>query len=249
MKYTLIIVFSFIFLCCTNQNKDDVKEQNIFSQDSDIMPNTDTWTVVMDTTIDGVEYSIKTPNDTINNTVFFFYGHDKYYQLDAEKLGFHKYIDDYSEFRYPQVVIYRPSTAKFEQQKLVIKPNYYLLTLSNSGYMFMNVCILFKDSVEIKKCHIFPKHESDLIDFSDDGGDWMWAFFFDIEKEILVTEERLGSYNTGTYLVTVYKIEEDTIIRVAENVNNHENYNYFKKKDHPFERMMMDNIRKTMKKK
>jgi hypothetical protein len=168
------------------------------------------------------------------------------FQLDTKRLGFHKGVSKWY-FEYPtKISVYDSDINNFKDETLIIKPNYFLFALSDNHGMFENICILFKDKKGIKNCYILPNHHSKLVNFSDSSDNMVWANYYDHSKEIIVTEERLAYYNTGPYLVSVFKIEKDSIIQIGERINNHENYKYFKDKKNTFERMLKDNAKRIL---
>ena len=234
----ILLLFFALYGCGKERNSD--KNEAVSSSDS--ITSVKPWVILLDTTIEGKRYGIISPNDTINNTLFFIYDNDKIFQLDAEKLGFHQGIYKWF-FECPVITnVYNSTNNTFGEEKIIVEPNYFLFTLSNSGGIFEYICVLFKDSTTIKNCYIIPSVPSKLVDFSGYKRCMMWCSYFDRNNEILVTEERLAYYNTGPYLVSVLKIEKDTIISIGENINNHENYKRFKKREdpNPFVWMMKD---------
>jgi len=208
------------------------------------------WLVLFETTIDGVEYSVKSPNDTINNTLFFFYDNDKSFQLDAERLEFHKGISEWY-FKFPDTAIsvYNSIGKSFEYKNFIVTNNYYLFPISANGSLFHYICVLFRDSLGVKKCEILPLPDSYSRNHENDISSTMWCSYYDEQQEFLVTEERLAYYNTGPYLVTVWKIEKDTLIHIGERINNHENFKRFRKKENCFVWMLKDEAQKIMLKK
>jgi hypothetical protein len=242
MKYLIgIIVALTIITGCKNGDSSDLCDSTMDPKDFGI--SSKQWISLLDTTIDGIRYHIVSPNDSINNTLFFFYDKNKLFQLDAKRFGFQNGVSK-CHFEYPtKISVYDSNIKDFKDETLIIRPNYYMFALSDNGGMFENICILFKDNKEVQKCYILPDHHSKLVNFSDSSDNMVWCSYYDINKEILVIEERIASYNTGPYLVSAYKIEKDTIIMIGESINNHENYTYFKGENNIFERMLKNNAK------
>ena len=233
VKYiSMIFILFVIFESCENPNKIasiSVEKSNITSID------TASWLKLFDTIIDNKRYGLISPNDTINNTIFF-YADNEIFQLNSKKLEFDKGISDF----YMEVSVYYKSSKIIRYEKIIIRPNYYFFVLSNSRGMFQYICILFRGEKGIKKCLIFPNHLSKLVNFGNSSINMLWCSYFDSENEIFATEERIADYNSGPYLVSVYKINKDTISCIGESINNHENFKQFKKEQAPFDWMLID---------
>jgi hypothetical protein len=207
---------------------------------NDTIKNVESAIILFDTTIEGIRYRLKSPNCTVNNSLFFFVNNNMSYKLDAEKLGFDNGVSKWF-FKYPgSVCVYNSDSLTYHNEKLIVKNGYYLFALSDNGGTSESICVLVRDSVEVKKCFILPDHHSNLINFGDSSMNMLWCSYFDINSDILVLEERIAYYNEGPYLVTVIKIENDTIVHLGEIINNHENYIRFKDGDNVFYKMMKE---------
>lgn len=239
IAYCTVFAITFCFFVgCNNNQMPNLQDRH--SKMSDTIKIAESAITLFDTTIEGIRYCLKSPNDTVNNSLFFFANNNMSYELNAEKLGFANGVSKWF-FKYPgSVCVYNSDNLTFQNEKLIVKNGYYLFVLSDNGGTFESICVLFRDSVEVKKCFILPDYQSNLINFSDSSMNMLWCSYFDINNDILVIEERTAYYNEGPYLLSVIKIENDTIVHIGEIINDHENYTRFKDGDNVFYRMMKE---------
>jgi hypothetical protein len=113
--------------------------------------------------------------------------------------------------------------------KILIKNNYIIFPFYEEfGYYFY---IFYRNSTKKNKIKILPDNVSDLVDFNNKNSTYVSNYYIDYYNDILVIEDQLN-YNSGPYLVSMYKIENDTILKIKEQIDDIDinYYNYLNNK-------------------
>lgn len=205
MKFVIYIISFLILVSCnkTNVSKVSISVSDTVCIKSDI--------ILIDTTVNN--NCFKVFFDSISNGLFFSENSKIYklktleYKLTPEIIN-NELIDS--------INIFFSDINKFVcSNKILIKNNYIIFTFyEDFGYYFY---IFFRNSTKKNKIKILPDNVSDLVDFNNKNSTYVSNYYIDYSNDILVIEDQL-SYNSGPYLVSMYKIENDTIFKIKEKI-------------------------------
>lgn len=221
LKIIKFYFISFLLIVSCNNTNETKKNKNISNND---IKNGNI--VLIDTSVNNNFY--KMIYDSISGGLYFSENGKLYklktleYKLTPEIIN-HELNDS--------INIFYSDKNKFGcSKKILIKNNYIIYPFyEDFGFYFY---IFFRNSDKKNRIKILPDNISDLVDFNNKMTTYVTNYYIDYFNDILVLENQL-SYNSGPYLVSMYKIEKDTIFKIREKIVNIDvnYYNYLIEND------------------
>jgi hypothetical protein len=233
-----------IFIGCNSMNDIKPGHQKSLSKDS-----LQTLTII-DETINNTTYKLLCDSGcsaflliedssviTLRKPDGFIFDHERYKLLKKE---------NFAELLIP---LYDPTIDKFSesQQKILVKDNFLLFSIFDPMNYFGGYCfyIVFHKDNKLKNYVILPYYRSKVFEHKDES--FACQAYFDIKNNMLVLESKL-SLTSGPYLVSAYKIEEDTVRKLFEKTANRDSkyYKQMENKNAPFiySRLLQKEVRK-----
>lgn len=252
MKILKLTLVNFLLVVlCNCQSSTSIEQKN---SESNAANDTLTQVVkhknellLIDTTHHHTKYQITF--DTIKKHLLF-YENNKVIQLDTSNNldGIsQETLENFKLNEYNFEVDLLNNNEFSDNQQVVLTKDYTYIEMTDN-LIHTELYFLFKDSTE-QKYKLINVLQADTLKYYSKCS-YVDASYIDTLRNYLVTEDRL-SFNSGPYLIRVFKIEQDTIRKIGESINNHENYKRLKKKyEHNFlwVRMMQEHAEKIIRK-
>ena len=182
--------------------------------------------LLIDTVVEKINYQVI--YDSSQNALYFSYGNKS---LKINSKGFRITTFDLHLLTlngYSVNATILDSSGHFKSGEKMFFADKYIFFELTPDMMDYYLFIIPRDHGQIKNGFSLPFNDSKLVSFPNPNTSYMDNYYLDISQNLIVTEDRLSYFHEGPYLISIFKIAHDSIIKTGERL--FDNYPVSKRK-------------------